>query len=277
MAPLNEFEASRQTAGKSSKIVALARSLNQRAGRVAVGKFLAQGPQAVEYGLRARQIEAVLFTEDGLRAFGDLERSAHDQAVAVYVIDVRTSKAIAGTNSPQGVTAIATLPQLVVDRAATKAQFVVMLEQAQDPGNVGTIIRTADAAGADLVILGPGSADPYGPKCVRASAGSVFRVQIVTTDSPVDEIDAARSAGLSVLATAADGGLSVFDNGSLARFAPPVMWVFGNEARGLDPATRKACDDAVSIPILGGAESMNVAAAAAVCLFTSARAARNLG
>jgi TrmH family RNA methyltransferase len=277
LAPLNEFEASRQTAGKSSKIVALARSLNQRAGRVAVGKFLAQGPQTVEYGLRARQIEAVLFTEDGLLVFGDLERRAHDQAIAVYVIDERTSKVIAGTNSPQGVTAIATLPQVVADRPDTKARFVVILEQAQDPGNVGTIIRTADAAGADLVILGPGSADPYGPKCVRASAGSVFGVRIAATDSPIAEIDAARLAGLSVLATAADGELSVFDDGALARFAPPVMWVFGNEARGLDPATREACDEAVSIPILGGAESMNVAAAAAICLFTSARAANELG
>ena len=257
--------------------MALARSLNQRTGRVAVGKFLAQGPQAVEYGLRARQIEAILFTDEGLRTFGDLERSAHNQAVSVYVIDERTSKVIAGTNSPQGVTGIATLPHPVVGWVGTKARFVVMLEQAQDPGNVGTIIRTADAAGADLVILGPGSADPYGPKCVRASAGSVFGVQIAATDSPVAEIDAARSAGMSVLATAADGSVSAFDDGTLARFAPPVMWVFGNEARGLDSATREACDEAVKIPISGGAESMNVAAAAAVCLFTSARATRNLG
>lgn len=257
--------------------MALARSLNQRSGRDAVGKLLAQGPQAVEYGLRARQIEAVLFTEDGLAAFADLERAAHEQALAVYVIDERTSKVIAGTNSPQGVTGIATLPPPVLDWPASEARFVVLLEQAQDPGNVGTIIRTADAAGADLVILGPGSADPYGPKCVRASAGSVFGVQVATTDSPADEIDAARSAGLAVLATAADGALSVFDGGVLARFTPPVMWVFGNEARGLDPATIQGCDEVVTIPIVGGAESMNVAAAAAVCLFTSARATQELG
>jgi len=182
-------------AGKSSKVAALARSLNERVGRVAAGRFLAQGPQTVEYGLRARQIEAVLFSEAALVAFTELEREANRQGLPVYVMDERTSKSIAGTNTPQGVTAIAYLPNARTDRHQGQSQFVVLLEQAQDPGNVGTIIRTADAAGADLVLLGPGSADPYGPKSVRASAGSIFGVSVRSTEDPLTEIESARAAG----------------------------------------------------------------------------------
>jgi len=263
-------------AGKSSKVAALARSLNERVGRVAAGRFLAQGPQTVEYGLRARQIEAVLFSEAALVAFTELEREANRQGLPVYVMDERTSKSIAGTNTPQGVTAIAYLPNARTDRHQGQSQFVVLLEQAQDPGNVGTIIRTADAAGADLVLLGPGSADPYGPKSVRASAGSIFGVSVRSTEDPLTEIESARAAGLSVLATAADGAQSVFDPNA-AVFAAPVMWVFGNEARGLSPATQAVFEHSVTIPLIGEAESLNVAAAAAVCLFTTARWNMNLG
>ena len=275
LAPLNDHEASRRAAGKSSKVVALARSLNQRAGRVAAGRLLAQGPQAVEYGFRARQVETVFFTQEGLGSFAAIEAEAHRQGIPVYLLDDRTSKSIAGTNSPQGITAIAYLPKERVERKPS--QFVVLLEQAQDPGNVGTIIRTADAAGADLVLLGPGSADPYGPKCVRASAGSVFGVPVRTTDDVVLEIETAQAAGASVLATVGDGPMSVFDLQPVEVFARPVMWVFGNEARGLDPATRDVCDLSVTIPLAGEAESLNVAAAAAVCLFTTARADVDLG
>ncbi len=260
-------------AGRSSKIVALARSLHQRKAREESGKLLAEGPQAVEYGLRAGQIEALLVTEDGLTIFGALVREADRQGVPVSIVDERTSKAVAGTNSPQGVTAIAALPRVLPSPFSAGPSFVVLLEQAQDPGNVGTIIRTADAAGADLVILGPGSADPFSPKCVRASAGSVFGIDIVATSDPIAEIAAAKRAGLSILSTSADAAVSVFDTDSQPGFAPPVMWVFGNEARGLDEATQAACDVGVQIPIAGGAESLNIATASAVCLFTSARLA----
>lgn len=263
----------RRIAGKSSKIVALARSLSQRDARVESKKFLAEGPQSVEYGLRAQQITSLLVTEHAFEQFAGTVATAEALGVEVYQMDDRTSRSIADTRTPQGIIGIAELPEQPVG-AWNEGQyrFAVMLERSQDPGNVGTVIRTADAAGADLVILGPGSADPFSPKVVRASAGSVFGIETLSCERPLTEIAVAKKSGMRVLATAADGELSLFDPDALPEFGGAVLWVLGNEAIGLDAQTISACDRTVRIPIVGQAESLNVAAAAALCLYTTTRA-----
>jgi TrmH family RNA methyltransferase len=143
-----------------------------------------------------------------------------------------------------------------------------MLCGVADPGKAGTVIRTADAAGADAVVLTRGSTDPFSGKCVRASAGSLFHLPVVTGVTVAPTVTALRNAGLTVLATTLDGdSIEELDD----VLTGPVAWLFGNEAHGLDPDVVAAADRAVRVPIRGRAESLNLAAAAAVCLYTTAR------
>jgi TrmH family RNA methyltransferase len=161
------------------------------------------------------------------------------------------------------------------DLLATAPTLVTVLAHARDPGNVGTVIRCSDAAGVGGVVLTEASVDPLNPKAVRASAGSLFHLPVVTGPSAEDLLPALRAAGLHVLAADGAGERDLddlLDDGSLAA---PTAWVFGNEAWGLPEATRALCDDVVRVPIHGRAESLNLATAAAVCLYASARAQRH--
>ncbi len=149
-----------------------------------------------------------------------------------------------------------------------------MLAHARDPGNVGTVIRSSDAAGVGGVVLTDASVDPLNPKSVRASAGSLFHLPVVTGPRVEDLVPALQAAGLRVLAADGAGERDLddlLDDGSLVA---PTAWVFGNEAWGLPEATRALCDDVVRVPIHGRAESLNLATAAAICLYASARAQR---
>jgi TrmH family RNA methyltransferase len=164
----------------------------------------------------------------------------------------------------------------LVDALAGGARLAALLWEIRDPGNAGTVLRTADAAGADAVVFSTGSVDPYNGKCVRSSAGSLFHVPIVREADPLEAIAAWRSLGCTVLAADGGGDVDLYDllpaAGGDGVLAGPVAWVFGNEARGLDPAIAAAADARVSIPHAGRAESLNLAAAAAVCLMTTAAA-----
>ncbi|HEY9240625.1 MAG TPA: RNA methyltransferase, partial [Streptosporangiaceae bacterium] len=155
---------------------------------------------------------------------------------------------------------------------AAALRLVVILANVRDPGNAGTVLRTADAAGADAVLFAGSSVDPYNSKCVRASAGSLFHLPVVTGTPVPDAVQALRTAGLQVLA--ADGGASTtLDDLQLAgALGRGTGWLFGNEAWGLPAEVRALADDTVAVPIYGRAESLNLAAAAAVCLYSSARA-----
>jgi TrmH family RNA methyltransferase len=160
------------------------------------------------------------------------------------------------------------------DVVARPPQLSVALAELADPGNAGTVLRTADACGAGAVVFGAGSADPYGGKAVRSSAGSLFHVDVVR-GAPLEELlPALRDAGVTVLA--ADGGGEalldqVADDGRLGR---PVLWLFGNEARGVPADLAALADARVRIPMRGRAESLNLAAAAAICLYTTQLAQR---
>ena len=166
---------------------------------------------------------------------------------------------VAGTQEPDG--------GVVTRRDGVR---VAVLTQAQDPGNAGTIIRAADAAGADAVVLVRGSVDPTAPKVVRSTAGSLFHLPVVTGVALDDAVTALHNAGLTVLAADGRGDFDLFEAESLLE--APSAWLLGNEAHGLPSEALSRADAVVSIPIYGKAESLNVAAAAAVCLYASARA-----
>jgi TrmH family RNA methyltransferase len=150
-----------------------------------------------------------------------------------------------------------------------------VLAHARDPGNAGTVIRAADAAGAGGVLLTGESVDPYNGKCVRASAGSLFHLPLAA-GVPIDAtVTALKARGLTVLAADGHGGLDLDTAIDDGRLDGPTAWLFGNEAWGLPAETRALADDVVRVPIHGAAESLNLATAAAVCLYASARAHRN--
>lgn len=152
------------------------------------------------------------------------------------------------------------------------ARLVAVLAEAQDPGNAGTIIRTADAAGADAVVLVRGSVDATNPKVVRSTAGSLFHLPVLRGAGLGEVLEALDGAGLAVLAADESGPVGLFDADEL--LARPCAWLFGNEARGLAPEALERAEAVVSVPVLGAAQSLNVAAAAAVCLYASVRAQR---
>ena len=253
---------------RTPRVVA-ARRLQRRRDRDQTGRFLAEGPQAVRSALAAGVVLELFGTDAALVRHADLAA----QAPVVSPVDEQGLAALAETVQPQGLVAVCEQIDVPLAEALSKGpRLVAVAVEIRDPGNAGTVLRTADAAGAGAVIFAGDAVDPYNGKCVRASAGSLFHVDVVR--SPLAVVDQLRDFGLQVLATtgSGDAGLDdLLDDGSLAR---PTAWLFGSEAHGLPDELLKTADKRVRVPIYGGAESLNLAAAAAVCLYASARAQR---
>lgn len=260
-----------------------ARQLAKRSQRERTRLFLAEGPQAVREALADRSAPAgetgqggaitELYVTAAARArHGRLVEAAAAAKVPVHEISGELMAELAQTVTPQGLLAVCPFIDVpLADLVATSPRLVVVLANVRDPGNAGTVLRTADAAGADGVIFADASVDPYNSKCVRSSAGSLFHLPIVTAVPLAEAVATLRRAGLAVLA--ADGGANLsLDQLGDARLGQPTAWMFGNEAWGLPSGLLELADEAVAVPIYGRAESLNLAAAAAVCLYASAHA-----
>ena len=250
---------------RSGRIVA-ARKLTRRAGRDAAGLFLAEGRQAVVEALaEPAGVREVFATEAAAAAHSELLAST---SVPVRLVTEKAAAALSETVTPQGLVAVCALRDVPADDVvAAPPRLAVALAELADPGNAGTVLRTADACGAGAVVFGAGSADPYGGKAVRASAGSLFHVDVVRA-APLDALlPALRAHGVTVLA--ADGGGEAALDELGAVLAGPVLWLFGNEARGVPEELAALADHRVRIPMRGRAESLNLAAAAAICLYTT--------
>ncbi|MGN6333989.1 MAG: TrmH family RNA methyltransferase [Motilibacteraceae bacterium] len=263
--------------------VAAARRLAKRAFRAQDRKFLAEGPQAVREalavppGTKGAALE-VFVTAEAAARHADLVHTAEAAGLPVHRASGEVMAAIAQTVTPQGIVAVCSLLDRDLDDVlATRPRLVAVLAHVRDPGNAGTVIRSADAAGAEAVVLTDASVDVYNGKCVRATAGSLFHVPVVTGVPLARAVDALRAAGLSVLAADGAGESDLDAVLDAGRLAAPTAWVFGNEAWGLPPEDRELADDVVRVPIHGSAESLNLATAAAVCLYASARAQRAPG
>jgi TrmH family RNA methyltransferase len=260
---------------RRSATVKAARQLGKRAFRERARSFLAEGPQAVTEALRRPGVVTELFvTGPGQSRHRELADRARVAGVAVHEVSGEVMAELAQTITPQGVVAVCRF--IDVSLAALLSgtpRLVAVLASVRDPGNAGTVVRTADAAGADGVVFAAASVDPYNAKCVRSSAGSLFHLPVVTGPALPDVLGGLRAAGLQVLA--ADGRASqVLDGAGGPDLARPTAWLFGNEAWGLPDSLLQLADAAVAVPIYGHAESLNLAAAAAVCLYASARHAR---
>lgn len=246
--------------------MAAAVKLHRHVGRRRAARFLAEGPNLVEAALRRDLVIEVFVTEAAMSRFKPVLGD-----VPVHLVTDRAAKALSDTVTPVGLVAVCEVPSASLDDVlADGPRLIAVAAEISEPGNAGTLIRIADAMGADAVVLAGHSVDPYNGKCLRASAGSIFSIPVVSESDAGRAVSALSDAGLRVLATTVDGETSLDD----ADLSGPIAWLFGPESHGLPPELAGMAADRVRIPMASGAESLNVAAAAAICLYQSARAAR---
>jgi TrmH family RNA methyltransferase len=263
-------------AGTHSPRLKAARRLTKRAFRQRERAFLAEGPQAVAEAFSSGAHVSDLFVTVPARSrHSDLVTAMAGAGIGVHTVSGEIMDELAQTVTPQGLLAVCGFIDVPLTELDPKSlSLVALLANVRDPGNAGTVLRTADAAGADAVVFADASVDPYNGKCVRASAGSLFHLPVVAGARLEDAVETMRAAGLRIVAADGRAGRSLDEPDVQARLAEPTAWMFGNEAWGLPPELVALADEPIAVPIYGRAESLNLAAAAAVCLYASARAQR---
>lgn len=252
---------------RSARVVAAVK-LQRHTGRRRTGSFLAEGPNLVQAAAAHGLVEEVFATE---AAAGRHHALLRDLPVAL--VTEAAAKALSDTVTPSGLIAVCRIPHPRLDAVlAEKPTLVAVAVDLSEPGNAGTLIRIAHAMGAAAVVFAGQSVDPYNGKCLRSSAGSIFAVPVITEPDTAGLLAQLRSAGLQIVATTLDGDTSLDDAGAL--LAEPTAWLFGPESQGLPEAVTALADHRVLIPMSAGAESLNVAAAAAICLYETVRTQR---
>jgi RNA methyltransferase, TrmH family len=279
------------------------RRLGSRVGRSRAGLFVAEGPQAVREAVRAHAsapapgIVVTIYATDraATRCSTELQ-AAREAGIDVVAVDDGVLAAMTDTVTPQGLLAVCRLVDRPLDEVlddvlgaddpdqvghlVRRPVLLAVLAHVRDPGNAGAVLRAADAAGADAVVLTDGSVDVHNPKCVRSTAGSLFHLPIVQGVGLEHLAGVLTERGVVVLAADGGGDLDLddlqddADSGADAVLRRPTAWVFGNEAWGLAEHERGLATGVVRVPLHGRAESLNLATAATVCLYASARAHR---
>ncbi|MDO5743094.1 MAG: RNA methyltransferase [Micrococcaceae bacterium] len=286
---------------RAEKVREVAR-LATRTGRARSGEFLAEGPQAVREAMALHLnhaahggqpvVRSLYATEECLDRYPEFEQMAAEASgVRTRLVSPEVLAAMADTVTPQGILATCLIPETSLEAVAELSpRLVAVLCRVQDPGNAGTILRAAAAAGADAVVLTSGSVDIYNPKAVRSTVGSIFHLPVITNADFAEAMTTLKALGCTVLAADGYGAadLDVLQDDSAARrsgnhdqavqqeprLESPTVWLFGNEGQGLDEAEMAGADHRVAVPLYGKVESLNVGTAATVCLYASARAQR---
>ena len=282
--------------------VKAARKLTRRPVRAEQRLFLAEGAKALTEALHVSGhlpagVVEVFATEAASEQYAALRKAVDDAGVPWFPVSEDAIASLSGAVTPQGVVAVCRFLDVDLDtllqggfetladaRSSTTGEVastpattggvsptLVICADVRDPGNAGTVIRTADAAGAVGVVLSGNSVDPYNDKTVRASVGSLWHLPVSVADDPADCVRRAQDAGFVVLAADGAGDTDLFEAERSGLLDQPVAWLFGNEAWGLPDELAALADHRVSIPIFGRAESLNLSTAAAVCLYASAR------
>ena len=240
--------------------VAAALKLHKRAFRERERCFLVEGAQVLGEAIGSGHGLSTLFHTGPP---GDMVRRAIEGGADAIAVSEEILERLARTVTPQGFVGIAPFVDVPFEDLPEHPSCIALLHAVRDPGNAGTVLRSADAVGADAVVLTATSVDVYNEKTVRSSAGSLFHLPVVRGPETPAAIDALRSRGVRILAMDADAEADLYEQD----LADPVAFVFGNEAWGLPPEVTALADDVVRVPISGRAESLNLAAAATVCLF----------
>ena len=239
------------------------KALHASKGRKAAKQFIAEGPAAVDAALTSRRFPIVnlYVTEEGVEL---LPKSAQSILAKAIYLSEKVMASISTVESAQGVLAICSSEEQFKEEEIYKKVSLPLIYcfEVNDPGNLGTIIRTADALGAAGVLLSPGSADPFSPKVVRATAGSLWHVPFLREVDITTAIEESRAFGRKIYATDGQGAKTLPE-----LRGRDALWIFGNEARGLTSEMTALADEVVSIPMRGRAESLNLATAVAITLF----------
>ena len=291
---------------KSGRVKA-ARKLGRRSTRAEHRLFLAEGAKALTEALHTGGVVEVFATEGASEQYAALRKAVDDAGVPWILADDDAVSTLSGAVTPQGIVATcrfldvpldevlrsvveerasaatvveerasalrraASASERSVETSVSKPRTLAICADVRDPGNAGTVIRCADASGADAVVLAGNSVDPYNDKTVRASVGSLWHLPLALHDDPAEVIRRAQSAGFVVLAADGAGETDLFEAEASGLLTGRIAWLFGNEAWGLPDDLAALADHRVSIPIFGRAESLNLSTAAAVCLYASAR------
>ncbi|MFD7922783.1 TrmH family RNA methyltransferase [Streptomyces sp. NPDC059740] len=267
---------------RSARVTA-ARRLARRNTRGKERRFLAEGPQAVREAVAHRTAEGptlveLFVTAEAAERHAGIVAAAHAAGARVHHAADSTVAEISQTVTPQGLVGVCRFLDTPFEEVlAARPKLVAVLAHVRDPGNAGTVLRCADAAGAEAVVLTDASVDLYNPKSVRASVGSLFHLP-VAVGVPVEQAVAGlKEAGVRTVAADGAGDRDLDAELDAGLMGGPTAWIFGNEAWGLPEETRALADAVVRVPLHGRAESLNLATAAAVCLYASARAQRVAG
>ncbi|MEW6446730.1 MAG: RNA methyltransferase [Bacillota bacterium] len=245
--------------------------LARRRRREREEKFLIEGPQLILEALSADlPLEAVYctarFAERGKRA--KLLDLVHERGITVYQLPVEVFGRVAPTEEPQGVLAVARIRKVGLSELLRgPSPLVIVVDGLQDPGNLGTIIRTAGAAGASGAVLLPGTVDLYNPKVVRATAGALFRLPVIEGIALSEALAFIENAGLKLVVADPRGDVPFY----AANLTGPVAIVIGSEGAGPRAEMREAASERVFIPMPGGAESLNAAVAASLLIYEAVR------
>ena len=250
--------------------MASAAKLQRHTERRRAGRFLAEGPNLVEAVAARGLVDEVFATAAAVQRHSDLLAG-----LPVRLITEAAAKALSDTVTPSGLVAVCRTPhtELAAVLADAPALIAVAVEMSE-PGNAGTLIRIAHAMGAAAVVFAGHSVDPYNGKCLRSSAGSIVALPVITEPDTAGVLAALRAASVQMLATTVDGEITLVEAEPL--LSRPTAWLFGPESHGLPAEVAAAADHRIRIPMPGDAESLNVAAAAAICLYQSARGGHRL-
>lgn len=256
---------------KSARVRGVAQ-LKRKETRFETGLFLLEGPQGLKELVARPELAKEIFVTPAAAERYEAELNLlQAKSVPVILATDEVIDRMGETQHPQGVLAV--VKQLDADlESLQQPKLIAVLDRVRDPGNAGTVVRAADASGADAVIFSVESVDLYNPKLVRATAGSIFNVETVIDQTPHSLAHWLRSAGLQIFAASASG-LPITEIAA-SDLAKPTAWVFGNEAEGVSNEWLELADKTVALPIYGRAESLNIATAASVCLYSSAFAQR---
>lgn len=253
--------------GLQNPLVKKAAELKQKKYRQQQGLFLAEGLRTVEEAVASKSVEMIFYTAiEDARTREVLEQAAAENVRLICVAE-NVMKKIADTETPQGIIAICRMEQPSLDELLASGKMLLVLDRVGDPGNIGTMLRTGDAAGIGGLILLKGSADIYAPKTVRSSMGSLFHVPVLGGVAEADFVRSAKKAGYELMVTTLEGA----DNLYKADLSGRLAFVMGNEANGVSDTLLASADKRVFIPMAGRAESLNVAMAAGVVMFEALR------
>ena len=247
-------------------------NLKQKKYREETGTFFAEGLRAVTEAVQYGDVADLFFIKTEESKLNGIIKTAEAKGARLYSVDEKVMAKLSDTKTPQGVLAVIKMPKdslrkLRPGTASDNNAPVVMLDRVQDPGNLGTIIRTADAVGALGIILLEGCVDAFSPKVVRSSMGSLFHLPVIQDVFPEDAFTWCYRHGYEPASTALKNAQNVYK----ADISKKMAFIFGNEANGVAEELQAAAETRLFIPMAGQAESMNVAMAAGIILFEGLR------